>query len=183
MVAHQVHTLETQFESVGRNHNTVRLLSCCFLKRVIMKNDITKSERAFFRIAKNMSDLSDHKHKIGAAVVIKHRIVSTGVNSNTKCNAHQARLDMDMFGGLHFGKIHAETDALLPLIKNNIDLSDAAIFVYREHKNSNPAMARPCERCMKLIKSCGIKTIYYTTDDGVAIEKINYSKRGTDYEV
>ena len=61
-----------------------------------MKNDITKSERAFFRIAKNMSDLSDHKHKIGAAVVIKHRIVSTGVNSNTKCNAHQARLDMDM---------------------------------------------------------------------------------------
>ena len=84
--------------------------------------DITNSERAFFRIAKNVSDLSDHRYKIGAAIVIKHRIISTGTNSDSKCNAHQARLDMDTFGGLHFGKIHAETDALLPLIKNNVDI-------------------------------------------------------------
>ena len=145
--------------------------------------NISKSERAFFRIAKNMSELSDHKHKIGAVVVVKHRIISTGVNSNTKCNAHQAKLDMQMFGGLHFGKIHAETDALIPLIKSKVDLSDASIFVYRSHKNNTNAMARPCERCLSLIKSCGIKTIYYTTDDGVAIEKINYTKRGTNYEV
>ena len=160
-------------------------MSYCFIftEKVFMKEyDITKSERAFFRIAKNMSDLSDHRYKIGAAVVIKHRIVSTGTNSDSKCNAHQARLDMATFGGLHFGKMHAQTDALLPLIKNDVDLTDASLFVYREHKNKAPAMARPCERCMKLIKSCGIKTIYYTTEDGVAIEKINY-KRGTNYEV
>ena len=121
-----------------------------------------------------MAELSDHRYKIGAAVVDKHRIISTGVNSNTKCSAHQARLDTDMYGGLHFGKVHAETDALIPLIKNKVDLTDATIFVYREHKDKSTALARPCERCMKLIKSCGIKTIYYTTEDGIAIEKLNY---------
>ena len=135
----------------------------------------TKSERAFFRIAKVMSELSDHRHKIGAAVVCKHRIISTGVNSNTKCNALQAKLDTDMFCGLHFGKVHAELDALLPLIKNNIDLKDATLFVYRQRKTQLPGMARPCPRCMSLIKECGIKTIYYTTDDGFAVEKIIYS--------
>lgn len=136
-------------------------------------HNMSKSEKAFFRVAKNMSELSDHKHKIGAVVVLKHRIISTGMNSNTKCNAHQAKLDTKMFGGLHFGKIHAETDALIPLIKTKTDLSDASIFVYREHKNTNSAMARPCERCMGLIKSCGIKTIYYSTEDGFAMEKLN----------
>ena len=124
-----------------------------------------------FRAAKAVSGLSNHKQKVGCVVVNKHRIISSGSNSNDKCHKVQAMLDKQSFGCECSGKIHAETSALLPLIKANVDLSRASIFVYREHKDGTIACARPCVRCESLIKQCGIKKIYFTVDNGFAEEK------------
>ena len=134
---------------------------------------MTKTEKSFFNAAKAMSELSDHpKYKVGCVVVIGHRIMSSGRNSNIRCHAVQAKLDKEMFGCECPGKVHSEVDALLPLIKSRVDLSKAYIYVYREHKNNTLACARPCSRCMKLIKQCGVKRIYYTSDDGYIREDL-----------
>lgn len=132
---------------------------------------MTKTEKAMFRAAKAVSEMSDHRAKIGCVVVNKHRIVSSGFNSHSKCHKVQAMLDKERFGCDCPGKMHAETATLLPLIRDGVDLSRASIFVYRQHKDGTIACARPCARCERLIKQCGIKKIYFTVDNGFAEEK------------
>ena len=135
---------------------------------------MTKTEKSFFNAARAVSELSDHKHKLGCVVVLGHRIVSSGHNSKTKCHKLQAMLDKEVFGDESFGPLHAEVDALLPLIKRRINLSRASIYIYREHKDGTLALAHPCSRCMRLIKQCGVKRIYYTTNDGYAVENVRF---------
>ena len=134
---------------------------------------MTRKEEAFFKAAKAVSDLSDHpKYKIGAIVVSKHRIVSSGVNSNSKTHPLQKQYNRYRFADDCAHKCHAELAALLPLIRDEEDLSGSSVFVYREHKNGIRAMARPCKSCMALIKDCGIRRIFYTTEDGFAREDL-----------
>lgn len=133
---------------------------------------ISKSERAYFNAAKAISKLSDHKQQLGCVVVNNHHIISSGHNSATKCHRLQAQIDKQYFGCDCMGPVHAEVDALLPLIKNRVDLTNSTIYIYRRHKDNTNALARPCPRCMQLIKEQGIKKIKYTTEDGYASEVI-----------
>ena len=134
---------------------------------------MTNTEQAMFKVAKNISELSDHpRFKIGAAVVRKRRVISTGANSITKCSAVQAKLDAIRFSTYSPGKVHAEVQALSYLIKNRVDLRRAELYVYRETKDGQPAPSRPCPSCMALIKRAGIKRIHYSTYDGFACEDI-----------
>lgn len=132
---------------------------------------LSKRDTAFFDAAKSVSTLSDHKFRIGAIIVDKHRIISSGCNSNVKCHPVQMKLDRQFFPEHTCnGKLHAEVAAIIPLLKYNVNLSRATLYTYRELKNGNVAPARPCPRCMQLIKSVGIKRIKYTTYDGYANE-------------
>ena len=133
---------------------------------------MTKTQSSFFRVAKNVSELSDFPRvKIGAVVVNKHRIISSGYNSKHKTHRLQAEYNKERFDGYSSGMIHAEMSALLPLI-NRVDLSKATLYVYREQKNGELGMCRPCKACMAIIKELGIKKIHYTTPDGYAEEYI-----------
>ena len=133
---------------------------------------ISKSERAYFGAAKSISKLSDHRHQLGCVIVQNHHIISSGHNSATKCHRLQAEIDKNFFGCECFGPVHAEVDALLPLIKNRTDLSSSTIYIFRQHKDGSNATARPCPRCMSLLKKQGIKKVKYTTEDGYASEYI-----------
>ena len=131
------------------------------------------SDISFFRIAKEMSNLSDHHYKLGCVVVRGHRIISSGHNNKTKGHPIQAKLDKQFFGLDNCLKhTHAEVATLVPLIKRHEDLSDCTLYIYRQNALGQSAMARPCPRCMQLIKQQGIKKIKYSTDDGFAVEKI-----------
>lgn len=132
---------------------------------------MTKRERAHFGAAKAVSELSDHRVHVGAVVTVGSRIISSGRNSQCRCHGIQARLDKEMFGCESHGPLHAEVDALLPLIRKGVDLSNAALYVYREHKDGTLACARPCTRCEKLIRSAGLKRVFYTVENGIAEEK------------
>ena len=133
---------------------------------------IGSRDKAFFKAAKAVSALSDHKYKIGCVIVDKHRIISSGSNSNTKCHPIQADLDKRMFNCECAGKLHAEVASIIPLLKYKPDLSRSILYTYREYKDGSLAMARPCARCIQFIKSVGIKRIRYTTSDGFASEII-----------
>jgi deoxycytidylate deaminase len=133
---------------------------------------MTNKERSLFRIAKNISSLSDFRVKIGAVLYYKHKVVGSGANSNTATDIIQAKLDKENYGCECPGKLHAESSVLIPFIKRGIDISGSELFIYRERKDGSLGMARPCQSCMKLIKQCGIKKIYYSTYDGYATEMI-----------
>lgn len=134
--------------------------------------DMTRKEEAFFRAAKSVSELSDHKQRIGAVVVLKHRIISSGFNKKTKTHPLQKKYNQYRFSEDSVHTCHAELSALLPLIRDGVDLSDASIFVFRSHRNGSLACARPCKSCMELIKDCGIKRCFYSTEDGYAREDL-----------
>lgn len=125
--------------------------------------DLTKRHKAYFDAAKAVSALSNHRQAhIGAAVVYKHRIISTGYNS-TRTHPLQKKYNAYRFNVDTSHTLHAELQALLPLIKDkDIDFSKVSLYVHREHKDGSLALAKPCPSCMALIKELGIRNIYFT---------------------
>lgn len=135
---------------------------------------LTKSHKTYFNAAKAVSELGDFwQTKIGCVVVYKHKIISSGCNK-CKTSPVQKKYNKYRFCG-DAGKhcIHAETDALSPLIgRKDIDFSHVSIYIYREYKNGGLAPCRCCSSCMQLIKELGIRNIYYTNFGGYSHEEI-----------
>ena len=118
-------------------------------------------KRKFFKLAKALADRSEHHTKIGAVIVKKNRVISVGYNKPRKTHPKSKH---------PFSTIHAELDAILGVSRK--DLKDATIYVYREYKNGNPALARPCKYCWMHLEEVGIKKVYYTCSGGWKMEKI-----------
>lgn len=142
------------------------------MKDVPSNLQIGRAKKAYFKAARNISKLSNHRCKIGCVVVNGHRIISSGHNSATKTHALQTKIDKEYFSCDCAGYLHAETDALISLINSGINLSRATVYVYRSMRNGEMGMARPCPRCMGLIKKLGIKKINYSTPEGFAEETV-----------
>lgn len=95
------------------------------------------------------------RHRLGAVVVRGHRILSTG------------------FNGIRYSKqigkstLHAEESAIIKLLQSRRQhlLVGADIYVSRVRPNGSIGLAKPCNRCMDLIKSVGISRIFYTTNE------------------
>lgn len=135
-----------------------------------MEIKLSKKDQSYFKTAATVSMQSDHRCKLGCVVVNNHHIISTGHNSASDAHGMQVRLNKKFFNMDSAGYKHAEIDALLPLMRQKIDLSGATLYVYRKNGLNSLAMSRPCPRCMSIIKQCGIKKIKYTTPDGYAVE-------------
>lgn len=131
-----------------------------------------KRDKKYFMLAKAASELSDYDRiKIGAVIVRKKEIVSIGYN-HKKSHPKQKELNAYRFEDEHDRCnhfLHAEMSAIVN--SHYADLSDASIYVYRSNKEGIQN-CRPCAGCMKAIKEKGIKTIYYTTQDGYCMEEI-----------
>lgn len=114
-----------------------------------------------FNIAKRLSYKSDYEsHKLGAVVARGKRIEGIGFNrrrSHPKSNTR-------------YCNTHAELSAILNCHKD--DLSGCEIYVYRETKSKELAIAKPCQFCHELIKKVGIKRVHYTVDGGYASYEI-----------
>ena len=136
---------------------------------------LTRSQKSFFDIAKKVSELSTYHRKnvkIGCLVVLGHRIIGSGYNSD-KTSPVQRKYNKLRFSEETPHRLHAEISALLPLLNNkDIDFSKVKIFTYREKADHSLGKSRPCKSCMALIKDLGIKHIYYTTDDGYCHEVV-----------
>lgn len=139
-----------------------------------MDNVISKSEMSYLNCAKQVSTQSNHKHKIGCVIVDGHRIISSGCNSDTKTLPLQSKIDFQHLNCESTGKVHAETEALIYFIRRHLSLPNATLYTFRQHKDGSYGCAKPCPRCIHLIKSVGIKKIVYTTNDGIAKEKLVY---------
>jgi deoxycytidylate deaminase len=61
--------------------------------------------------------------------------------------------------------LHAEMLAVL----NSRDHNAHSLYVARALADGKPANAQPCKICMAMIRSTGIRRVYYTVDDGMEI--------------
>lgn len=132
---------------------------------------LTKSRKAYFKVAKAMSELSNFKqYHIGCVAVYKHKIISSGYNSN-RTNPTQKKLNKYRFDSDTNHTLHSETSCLIPIMnRHDIDFKNVELYIYREHKNGELALARPCAGCQALIKELGIRSIYYTNNGGYSHE-------------
>lgn len=131
-----------------------------------------KRDKKYFMLAKAAADLSDYDRiKIGAVIVKKKDIMAVGYN-HKKSHPRQKELNKYRFEDTHDKcnhYLHAEMSAIINCHWQ--PLHGASIYVYRSNKDGIQN-CRPCEACMKEIKLQGIKTIYYTTQDGYCMEEI-----------
>lgn len=135
----------------------------------------SRAQRALFQAADAVSSLSDHQqNRVGCVLVSGHRIISSGHNSSTRCSPLQKKMDIVRFGSSdrHKGPVHAETDCLLPLVRQDIDISGSDIYLSRRHRNGSLALSRPCPGCMSLLRAVGVKRAYFSVEGGYAMERI-----------
>ena len=135
----------------------------------------TKTQQSFFRAADAVLILSDHKQtKLGCVLVDKHRIVSSGHNSPTRCSPLQKQMDTARFGNQdkHRGPVHAETACLLPLIRQGYDMTRSDLYIVRRHKDGSLALSRPCTGCMSLLRANGVRNVFFSAEGGYACEEI-----------
>ena len=132
-----------------------------------------KTRRAYFEAARAVSKLSDFPRiNIGAVAVYKHHIISSGYNSN-KTAPIQKQYNIYRFSDETPHALHAEIACLKSLVgRHDIDFKYVDLYIYREGKNHELALSRPCPSCMKLISELGIRNIYYTNNGGFSHEEI-----------
>ena len=70
-----------------------------------------------------------------------------------------------------FGHYGATTHAELHVLNQIRNADGGKLYVYRE-TSKGIALAKPCKYCLKLIKEKNIRLIYYTTEDGIVMEKV-----------
>ena len=118
--------------------------------------------------------MSDFKQvHIGCIAVYKGHILAVGYNTN---KTHPLQKKYNKFRKMYNSKFepvpksHAEISCLSQIKDMDLDFSKIKLYIYRENKNGNLAICRPCKACMKLIDELGIKKIFYTVDGGFVNE-------------
>lgn len=100
---------------------------------------------------------SDHdKWKLGSVLWRGGSLLSVGHN---RVKNHPSVIEDEKY--FHC-TIHAEVDA----IKGAGNPSGAKLFVARITRSGRLGLAKPCDRCMEVIREAGIRRIFYTCADG-----------------
>lgn len=147
-----------------------------------MSSGLRKFDYKMFEKARQVAMTSDFKQfNLGCVIAYKGHIVSTGANS-TKTHPTQKKYNKKYRNFKKSEKpikdsTHAEIMALSSIpypIEQNINWRDVKVYVYRicRGKRLGQGLARPCPACMAALRDKGIHQIYYSTDDGFAVEKL-----------
>lgn len=141
---------------------------------------MNRHERHMFDLAREESLLADYEGysnvKIGRVITLNGTVIAKGHNSNRTSTIQERynylRYNTKSPKRYFAAKEHAEIQALKKIRYLDVDFSKLRVFVYRETKNGQLALSRPCESCMAFMKKLGIRIIYYSTSDGYAREEI-----------
>jgi deoxycytidylate deaminase len=109
----------------------------------------------FFDLAKKLSFKSNHRqHKMGCVIAKGNKLLGIGFNKN---RTHPKSMS-------EFRTLHCEVDAVINAGEEN--LNGAIAYIYRQTKGGKLGLSRPCLGCEALLRSYGIKTVYYTSPEG-----------------
>lgn len=129
--------------------------------------------------ALQLAQTSNHPtHRLACILTYKNKIIVKGTNSG-KTHPH-APLRFKEGSKLEHQSHHAEFNVLKKLDgdwvrgKNKQPLySHIRAYVVRLRADGTPAMARPCENCIKMFKAYGIKEVVYTTSSNMMLMREN----------
>lgn len=107
----------------------------------------------YFTTARIEANKSEYYQKVGAVLISGNKILSKGYNQIRHCAVGKRFTTWE-------NSVHAERDCCRKVNKNK--LKGSYIFVYRELANGKPALAKPCNDCMNMIRTMGIKRVYYS---------------------
>lgn len=130
-----------------------------------------------FKIAREVSKCADYNGnaKLGCVAVYKGAVLAKGFNSD-KTHTVQEIYNRERYkncGNRYLpSRVHAEISVLSKIKYLDIDFSRLHIYIFRELKNGQLAMARPCQSCFSALKAMGVKHIHYTTEMGYCEETI-----------
>ena len=128
----------------------------------------------YFNLARNASQFSDfQQHHLGCVLVYKNKVISVGYNTTKQ---HPMQKQYNALRGFDtataHNSLHAELSAIIKAKDMDVDWSKVSIFIYREHKNGQLGLAKPCAACAQKIRDMGIKEIYYTGEGSHIYERI-----------
>lgn len=116
---------------------------------------------SFFRLAKNASLLNVYspvRTRMGAVLVRKHKVLAFETN-HLKSHPKWAN-------GEKYFSIHCEVKTVLTAMALGIDVIGSDIYIFRQTKSGDLALAKPCESCFAFLLENKIKTVYYTVTGG-----------------
>src|SRR6056297_1705545 len=111
-----------------------------------------KYDKAYLRIAREWSKLSQCKRKQVGAVIVKDRmIISDGFNGTPTGFENYCEDDE---GYTKWYVLHAEANAILKVAGSTQSCNGATLYITMS----------PCKECSKLIHQSGIKRLVYSID-------------------
>lgn len=111
-----------------------------------------KYDKAYLRIAREWSKLSQCKRKQVGALIVKDRmIISDGFNGTPTGFENYCEDDE---GYTKWYVLHAEANAILKVARSTQSCKDATLYITMS----------PCKECSKLIHQSGIKRLVYQID-------------------
>lgn len=139
-----------------------------------------KSDMKYFAKAAKVASISDFKQvHIGCVAVYKGKIIGIGCNTN-KTHPIQKKYNKyrDVQGCCNPNlynapKMHAEINCLNQIRHLDINFSKVKLYIYRQRKDREFSIARPCDSCMRAIKSMNIHEIYFTGNEKYEYEKVS----------
>ena len=119
-------------------------------------------DRPTMDLAIKVAESSKSKKKVGALLLHKNKVITQGVNQDTKSHPLQAKL-ADMVGLSEKIYLHAEISAL---VRCRSDVDTIVVVRLGGHGGDQLRNAKPCPICSLALQEVGIEHIYYTTDEG-----------------
>ena len=96
--------------------------------------------------------------RVGAVILRGSRIISSGCNRIGYTSLLRNRNYPE--------SVHAEQAAIIKLLRRNSrSLIGSTMYVSRISSSGHVRLAKPCEVCMKIIESVGIRKVIYTTNE------------------
>ena len=115
---------------------------------------LSKTEKRYLDIARELAEKSQLHHKHGAIVVKSGRVLGRGFN---KPRNHPKIIET----GRHVFECgyHAEIVAMKDAGDN---VNGAVIFVARVNKEGEDLLSKPCSQCQRVLISRKVKNVIYT---------------------
>jgi deoxycytidylate deaminase len=115
-------------------------------------------DRPIMDLAIKVAESSKSRKRVGALLLNKNKVISQGVNQDTKSHPFQASEKI---------YLHAEISAL---VKCKSEVDTIVVARLGGHEGNELRNAKPCPICSLAIEQAGIEHIYYTTDEGFLYE-------------
>jgi len=91
------------------------------------------------------------RKRVGAVIVVRHRVLSTGYNGSIAGMPHCDDVGHDMVGGHCKRTVHAEMNALAQAAKHGVSVEEGDCYV----------TASPCWDCFRVLVNAGVRNFIY----------------------